>query len=443
MNAMRRLIPLALAGAALISTAGFALAQQTDITIQRVFGDCGAEYGTSTDVANAHGECGIITTMINKFIADNPDINVTVNQVQWPGYEQLTGQYASGDLPTLVIMHESVISDYASRGLLQPMDEGFQSVGIDPAEFTEAAKSGVTKEGKIYALPIDNHPWLWHINLNLFKQAGLLKDDGTPILPTSVEELTTQAKQFKDATGKPYFIRSRVGDFVAAAYDTLTLLYQQNSTFFADPTHIDLSGPEAKAAVEVFRTLVANGDETPNLDAQAAEAGFVAGEGGVLVSGPWVLDALSSKAEQDANSSLHGGYYVVPFQQIFPGRAATWTDGHSWVMPTHDLSEAQRAAAFKFLKYFWENDFQWARTGHLPASQKVFESAEFQNLPFRKPLLTLGDQATLLPAGVKRQRTVIDLLGEEVLNAVTGQKSTEQALADAQSRINDLLADAQ
>jgi multiple sugar transport system substrate-binding protein len=55
-------------------------------------------------------------------------------------------------------------------------------------------------------LPFDTHTWLWHINLNLFKQAGLIDASGNAILPKSADELLAQAKQFKEKTGKPYFV---------------------------------------------------------------------------------------------------------------------------------------------------------------------------------------------------------------------------------------------
>ena len=100
------------------------------ITLQRFFGACDAEYGNSTDVAAAEGECGIVTTLINKFNAENPDIHVKVNVVYWPGYDQLSAELAAGDPPDLVTMHQSVISDYAQRRLIMPLDEGLRSVGV-------------------------------------------------------------------------------------------------------------------------------------------------------------------------------------------------------------------------------------------------------------------------------------------------------------------------
>ena len=76
----------------------------------------------STDVAKAEGECGIMTSLINRFNAENPDVRVDVNVVAWPGYPQLTAQMAARDPPDLVTMHTGVISDYAAKGLLEPVE---------------------------------------------------------------------------------------------------------------------------------------------------------------------------------------------------------------------------------------------------------------------------------------------------------------------------------
>ena len=93
------------------------------ITLQRFFGACDAQYASSTDVESAEGECGIITTLINRFNARNPDIHVKVNIVYWPGYDQLSAALAAGDPPDLVTMHQSVISDYSQRKLIIPLEQ--------------------------------------------------------------------------------------------------------------------------------------------------------------------------------------------------------------------------------------------------------------------------------------------------------------------------------
>ncbi|MBP0583187.1 extracellular solute-binding protein [Labrys sp. LIt4] len=430
------------AGAVLLLSSQAGLAQdKTEISVSRFFGACEADYGKVTDVAKANGECGIITALINKFNAESKDTHVKVDIVEWPGYDQLTARIRSGEPPTISVMHEAVISDYSSRGLLEPLDEGLKAAGVDTADFTDAAKAGVTKDGKTFALPFDTHTWLWHINLNLFKQAGLVDAAGKPILPKNSEELLAQAKQFKEKTGKPYFVWTIANEraFFTRTFDTL--LYQQNSEFFADPTKVNFTTPEAKNAATLLKTLYQNGDTTRGQDYAASVASFAAGDAGVFICGTWLVDTYDQESKK-SGAPLSNGYAVVPFPQLYPGSPRVWADGHSWVILKADLSDAQRKSAYAFLKFLWDNDFQWSRTGHLPIRKSVADSAEFKALPHRADLAPLTTNGAARPAAVKRQFAIQEIENDEVTAGVTGDKEIDAALADAQSRINELLANA-
>jgi len=408
-----------------------------EIVVQRFFGLCQAKYGNSIDVANAETECGIITTLINKFQAENPDVRVRVSTVAWPGYNELAAQIVTNDAPDVVTMHESAISDFQSRGLLEPMEEGLRKVGVDPASFTEASIKGVTKEGTVYGLPFDTWAPLFHINLNQFRQAGLVRD-GEPLLPTSPEELLDHARRFKQATGKPYFVQALANQKPAYTRNFFTFLIQQNSDFFADPQRIRLQTPEARRIVELFKTMYDEGLTTKDQDYAAATNGFMNGDGGVYLVGTWLIGDFDAESRKP-NRPLSNGYTVYPFPQIFPGRDATYADGHSWVMPKKKRTPQQRDAAYRLLKFLADNNFEWSRTGHLPAFRSVIESDRFKALPYRDNIAKLSTTATQLAPEVQRQFALIDIIGEELAPAMAGQKTVDAALADAESRVNELL----
>ena len=176
----RWLLPLV----ALLGSCSPAGPEPTRLVIQRFFGACEAQYGRVTDIAHAEGECGIMTAIINRFEADNRDVEVVENIVFWPGYDQLTAQLAANDAPDLVTMHGSVIADYQARGLLDPLGDALAKMGVAPASFTPAARAAVTIDGEIWGMPIDTWAQLWQINLNLFREAGLVRN-GRPVLPSS------------------------------------------------------------------------------------------------------------------------------------------------------------------------------------------------------------------------------------------------------------------
>lgn len=429
-----------LSTAALIAlTCGTSAHAQTKIELQRFFGACEADYGSVTDVSKAVGECGIITSLVNKFEAENPDIDVNVTTVEWPGYDQLNAQLSSGAAPDVVSMHYSAISDYQSRGLIDPVDEVLSAQGISPNSFTVAARDGVTKEGQMFGLPFDNWTMLFHVNMNLMKQAGLVNADGTPILPKSADELVAQGKQFKEKTGKPYLVQILANETAAYARVLYTLLQQQNADFFADPTKITLNTPEAKNVVELMKKIKDEGLTTTGLDYAAAVTAFTNGDGGIAVNGTWLIGDFVAQSEKEG-TPLAKGYTVYPVPQLYPGRDSTYADGHSWVIPRKDRSPEQNAAIGKLFKFLADNDFQWARTGHLPAVKAVFDMQEFKSLPRRDNIVEVAQTGRSLPGAVQRQFAIQDIIGEEVGAAVNGDKTVDEALGSAESRINDLLA---
>lgn len=412
----------------------------TELTVQRFFGACDAEFGTNTDASKAVGECGIITSLINKFNADNPDVHVSVTTVEWPGYDQLTAQFAAGDPPDVVTVHHSVLGDYQSRGLLMPLDDLLNSVGISPSDFTDASLSGVTKDGQIYGLPIDNWTMLFHINMDLFKKAELVNADGTPKLPTSVNELMAQAKQFKEKTGKPYFVQNLANEVALYTRNLYTYLFQQDSDFFADPKQVKLNTPEAKKVLEMYKAIYDNDYTTKDMDYAASINAFLAGEGGVHLNGTWVIGDYNASSETAGTALNAGGYAVYPYPQLFPGKKAQYADGHSWAVSQKDRTPEEEAAIGKFLKFFNDNDFEWSRTGHLPAVKAVLESENFKALPHRDTIAAVATLGTPLPSTVQRQFAIQDIIGQEMNAAITGQKQIDAALADMESRINELLA---
>jgi multiple sugar transport system substrate-binding protein len=407
------------------------------IVVQRFFGECGAVYGNSTEVAQAETECGILTTLINRFEAENPDIRVKVNVVAWPGYPQLAAQMAAGDPPDLVTMHQSVISDYSSRGLIEPVEPLLAQAKIDPTGFTPAARAGVEKEGRLYGMPWDTIGRLFHINTELMAQAGLMHD-GKPVLPASPEELLAHARQFKERTGKPYLIQAQVSapDFTVAFL--YTYLLAQDAPIYPDDRHIRLDTPEARAIVTLMRQLNAEGLTTTDQDFPAATAAFTQGKGGIFPVGTWMLGPYDAEAARDG-SPLKGHYAVAPFPQLW-GTAAPFVDGHAWVVPAAERSAAERAAMARFLAFLSRYNYDWSRTGQLPAFTAVLDRAEFRALPHREDIAALARTGKQLPGYVERQSAVQGLIGEELEAAITGTKPVETALKDAERRVNRLYA---
>ena len=410
---------------------------KTHIYLQRFFGECGADYGGSIDVAKAEGECGIITTLVNRFNAENPDVRIDVNVVAWPGYPQLTAQMAARDPPDLVTMHEGVISDYQAKGLLEPVDSYLQQAGISPDSFTDAARRGVTIGPRIYGLPIDTHGGLFHVNTALFAKAGLMRG-GRPVLPNSASELIQQAHQFEERTGKPYLIQSLVGDPAGAARNLYTYMMAQGAILFPDPKHIKLNTPKGVRAATFFRDINVQHLGTLNMDTPAAIAAFVSGEGGIYPTGTWMIGSFEQEAETPGRP-LYKSYAVYPYPRLW-GDHVEYVSGHTWVVPARKRTAKQRAAIARFFKFMADHDYDWARTGHIPAFKSVLSDPRFQALPHRADIAPLASMGRPLPGDVLRQNAIEGIVGEEAAAAFTGQKTITQALGEAERRVDVLLS---
>jgi multiple sugar transport system substrate-binding protein len=378
-----------------------------------------------------------MTTLINRFQAENPDVKVDINVVAWPGYPQLTAQVAAGDPPDLVTMHQSVISDYQGRGLLEPMDGVLHDAGIGPDAITPAGLRGVTKAGHLYGMAWDTIGGLFHLNTKLFQQAGLWKD-GKPILPNSADELLVQARQFKARTGKPYLVQSEVSDAASFVRNFYGYAMAQGAVLFPDPRHARFNTAEGARVVELFRTIEQEKLTTLNQDTPAAIASFMNGEGGIYPTGTWMIGSFDQEAKT-AGRPLFGSYGVYPYPRLW-GRDAAFVDGHAWVMPKHSRSPEQLHAVARFLHFMAAHNFDWSRTGHLPAFRAVLASAQFQALPHRADIAPLAVNGVQLPGYVQRQSAIQGLLGEELTSAVTGTKPVDRALADAERRVDELLS---
>jgi multiple sugar transport system substrate-binding protein len=411
--------------------------KRTHLYLQRFFGECTAEYGRNTDLDKAEGECGIMTSMINRFNADNPDVRVDTNVIAWPGYPQLTAQMAARDPPDLVTMHTGVISDYAAKGLLEPIEPYLKAGGIQPTSFTEASQRAVTIGNRIYGLPFDTHGGLFHVNTALFAKAGLMRG-GKPVLPTSADELLVQARQFRARTGKPYLIQSNVGDTAYAARNLYTYMMAQGAVLFPDPKHVDLTNPAAVRVANFFKRINQEGLGTLNMDTPAAIAAFMNGEGGIYPTGTWMIGSFETEAKT-AGRPLHNNYAVFPYPRLW-GEQVEFVSGHAWVVPSRKRTPEQRAAIAKFFSFVAAHNYAWTRAGHLPAFKAVLDDPRFSALPHRTDIAPIAQIGRPLPGFVQRQNAIEGIVGEEAVAAFTGQKSVALALSEAERRVNQLLS---
>nr|WP_314256784.1 extracellular solute-binding protein [uncultured Devosia sp.] len=434
MKRLKGLATLGIVAALLTTTAAHA---QTEVRFARFFGACEADFGTNVDPALPSNECGVITTLTNIFNAENPDIRVVPEIVEWgPYYEQLAGRIATGDVPDISVMHGDMLINFVNRGLIEPLDAALEEAGIDVDDIAEGPRENVTVEGQIYALPQDFVTWLWHTNSGLMAEAGL-GEVNAPVYPTSADELLAQARQFKEATGKPYLALTM--DPTSAARTLYTMMLQNGTPLFPESTKvIDLHSEAAKSAITLMKTLIDEELMVIQPDWSTAFTEFSGGSSGNMLGGTWQIGDLVRLSEQTGGQL--DGYVAHPFPTVF-GEPAVWTASHSWVMLKGGAATPEkRAASLKFLKFLFDNNIHWARTGHLPMRTSLMTSPEFTSMPYRLDFASVPPIAQHIPKEVLQQRIIMPFIGEELLAIFQGQKSIDDGIAAAEERVNTYLA---
>jgi multiple sugar transport system substrate-binding protein len=211
----------------------------------------------------------------------------------------------------------------------------------------------------------------------------------------------------------------------------------QGAVLFPDAHHIRLNTPIGVEVASFFRRINAEKLGTQNMDTPAAIAAFVSGEGGIYPTGTWMIGSFQQEATTPGRP-LYRSYAVFPYPRLW-GQHLEFVSGHSWVVPTHKRTPAQRTAIARFFKFMAAHNYDWARTGHIPAFKAVLDDPRFKALPHRDDIAPLASIGRPLPSNVQRQNAIEGIVGEEGAAAFTGQKPIVRALSDAERRVNDLL----
>ena len=422
---------LALALLVAMAIAPVAAQDATEITFMRFFGECTDEFGENTDLASAYGECGIITTMANTFNAVQDEIIVNTVVVDWPGVTELNANIAAGTAPDIMVLHGRRIPNYASRGLLTPLGDVLAGAGIDADDLTDSARGFVEYNGELYGIPLDLHGHLWHINVGLWAEAGLTNEDGSPDIPYGMDEFMSHAEQFQEATGLPFLGMWTNG----LSRNWMALVYQQmGGTVEAEDGMPNVNNEAGLNALNFLIGLRDAGHITDNVSYPDAEEIFLNGENGSHVNGTWVVNFYDNQVA-DPDAPLKD-YYVHNFPTVYDQPAA-WAGSHAWIIPQGmEPDPAKLEATLTFLAYLNDNNIEWARTGHSAVNKSVVNSEVYSGYPHRSEYAEFVPSA-VIPPRANWSTAFESILDEELSAAMIGDKTPEQALADAQTRLED------
>jgi multiple sugar transport system substrate-binding protein len=405
------------------------------LELARFFGEPDDELMDSTDLNKANSEAAAIQILTNIFNEEHEgEIRVEkLGGSKWGSfYDQLNTTFAANDPPDVAVMHQSNMPAYASRDLLVGLDDYYESYDLNPSDWTAPAQKAVSYQGSSYGVPFDLHGNLLHVNVDLFKEAGLVDENGVPILPTSTEEWFEQAQTMKEKTGKLYWVEDAT-QFPISFRLFHSLMEQQGVPVIHTETNaVNIDSEAGKKALEFMQRRFQEGYSDPNADYTAAGQLFMNGEAAIEMNGTWVVDQY--------NEELSFDYRAMNFPNLM-GEKKVWANSHMWVIPKQKESNRQYEAAMEFCKFLGNHVYEWAvGSGHIAPRKSALQKLEENDIPQRAHYAETASNAATFPPVISYSK-IETSIKEEIEKTWLLDESVDSALKQAQKRVESVLGE--
>ncbi|MBI5030649.1 MAG: ABC transporter substrate-binding protein [Chloroflexi bacterium] len=379
----------------------------------------------------------IIDGYIAKFQAANP--NIKVNAVLSGGYPDTltkiqTTIKGGGTPPDVAVLLSTDLYSLVDSDAVLPLDDYVKAAGGDSftSDFFPAYLANSNYQGKIWSLPFQRSIPVLYYNKDLFKAAGL--DPNKP--PTNYQEMVDAAKKLTKADGSQYGIEISSDGIPYWLFQSFVI---GNGTNVVGKTanKVTFDDPAVAQALQDFVDLSAKHKVMPGDILLWANLpnDFVNGKAAMIWHSSGSLTNILKQAKFDVGVS-----YTVGSK----GFGAPTGGGNMYILK--GIPAANQAAAWKFIQFMTSTDIQadWSiNTGYVPGRQSALNTQAMKDYVAKTP------QAAVAPNGLKyagaelathNNAQIQKILGDAVQFALTGKLYPGEALKNAQSQANKILA---
>ncbi len=372
-------------------------------------------------------------TSINILMEDVPDTKCVMNRLS--EFEEQTGIKVNVESVNYSSMHEKILTqmlsntnaydvivvdcywvgEFAAAGWMAPLDDFIAESKFDTSVYIPSMMEMVGQvNGTTYMLPFYNYM------LSLIYRTDVWAEYGMEI-PDNMEAYVEACKQITAQSGG-----SMAGAVMQGlrpdpiAMEWCNYLFSCGGDFYDEAGNVAINSPEAVKALELYVDNMQNAapagapgfgfDEAFNVIAQGNAASYVTYN--------WMLPRLENKEE----SSVPGLCDITPM----PG-GVSLNAGWGWAIP-HNAEDKE--ASWKFLQWVESADVCKARAmdgGSPTRSDVMSDAAVLAACPYLETVKTIMETSKMIPI-MEDAPQLIEVLGRELSEAVTGAKTAQQAL---------------
>jgi multiple sugar transport system substrate-binding protein len=363
------------------------------------------------------------------------DISLDAVTLAWgnPYYTKLSLATRGGHPPDIAVSHLTRMQTLARAGLLTPFaPDDLARHGLTKDKFNSVAWRASHVDGKLYAVPLDSHPYVLYYNTKICKKAGLLDGDGKLKAPHGADELIAALRAIKKVTGSYGLVMATINDTSSCWRLFATLYWQQGAEVIADQgTRVVLDDDKAMRALDLIRRLSVEEElMPPSVDDNGTVVAFSGGQAGFLFDGEW---------DNTIYTTNHTPYDMTRFPQVFGDSYTVQADSHTFVLPDdphRDRTRMDRSLAF--IKSMLDQSLTWAKGGHIPAWEPTRTSSSYARLDPQSHYADVADFIHYDPlAWYSGSGSDLEIfMGSTVSAVLTGQISARQALRQMHSSLS-------
>lgn len=370
-----------------------------------------------------------VASIDKDFEAAHPGVKVKYEVQQWNGIGQkLTTALTSGG-PDVIELGNTQVAQYSSTGTL--LDVTDAAGDLNGSQWLSALKDEGAWQGKQYGVPFYAANRVVIYRTDLFQQAGITAP------PTSNDEWLADLTKLKALPGgiDPLYLPGQ--DW----YVWLSFLWDQGgdlATNSGDTWKSAINSPAGKAAFEFYKKLGdTSGSPAPkDADEATPQQSDVVAKG---TTASFIGFGYELAAVEKANPALKGKFGAFPIPSKTAGKTAPVFLGGSDLAIPANTKNADLAKDWLKIETSAKYQGQLAANGVVPGTST--DSSALDSTPTGKAMAAGAKNGKGTPTTPKWAAVEADNPIKAALTAyLTGQKSLDQAVADADAAINKSLS---